>query len=216
VAAETKNYEWRMFRRAATTLLCVTMLAVAARANLVFNGGFETSDLTGWTLSNASGYDAVCQAGNPIGAATCIVNGGDYAMSFGNPNGVTTLSQILATTPGTDYVLDFYLANDNPTDEDVTTFEVTWDGSSVYSLPSPQPSFPYTLVSFDVTATSNSTTLAFLAEQVPSQWFLDDLSAQATPEPATMLMVAFSLTAAGVLRWSRRKPVPSDESTHHA
>jgi hypothetical protein len=191
-----------MFLRSATTLLCMTALSVVARASLVFNGGFETGDLTDWTLTNASVYDAVCQAGNTIGAATCIVNSGDYAMSFGHASGVTTLSQSLATTPGTQYALDFYLANDNPTDVGVTTFDVVWDGSSVYSLSSPQPSFPYTLVSLDVTAASTSTTLSFLAQQDPSQWFLDDVSVQAIPEPPPMLMMAFSLAIAGFVHRS--------------
>jgi hypothetical protein len=197
-----------MFRGTATTLLCMTALSVVARANLVFNGGFETGDLTGWTLTNASVYDAVCEAGNPIGAATCIVNSGDYAMSFGQAGGVTTLSQSLATTPGTEYALDFYLANDNPTDAGVTTFDVMWNGSSVYSLPSPQPSFPYTPVSLEVTAATASTTLSFLAQQDPSQWFLDDVSVQAIPEPPAMLMIAVSLAITGFMHRGRRKSVP--------
>jgi hypothetical protein len=194
--------EEQMFLRPVTNLLCMAMLAVAAQATTVFNGGFETGDLTGWTLTNGSVYDAVCQAGTPIGAATCIVNSGDYAMSLGHAGGVTALSQSLTTTPGAIYTLDFYLANDNPTDVGVDTFEVMWDGSSVYSLSSPQPSFPYTLVSLNVTATSNSTTLAFLAQQDPSQWFLDDVSVQAIPEATTMLMVAFGLVTAGLARRS--------------
>jgi len=190
-----------------TTLFCLTTLAVAAQATIVFNGGFETGDLTGWTLTNASVYDAVCQAGHPIGAATCIVHSGNYAMSLGHAGGVTTLSQSLATTPGVLYNLEFYLANDNPSDVGTETFEVMWDGSSVYSLSSPQPSFPYTLVSLDVTATSNSTTLAFLAEQDPSQWFLDDVSVQAIPEATTMFMVVVGLVTAGLARRSRRRPI---------
>jgi hypothetical protein len=182
------------------------VLAVAARANLVFNGGFETGDFTDWTLNNSSVYDSVCQVGDSIGAATCMVNSGDYAASFGHDGGVTTLSQDLVTTPGAAYTLNFYLANDNPSDAGVTTFDVMWDGVDVYSLSSPQPSFPYTLVSLNVAATLGSTTLSFLAQQDPSQWFLDDVSVQAIPEPAPMLLVAVGLIAAGLARRSRRKP----------
>jgi len=197
----------QMFTRPVTNLLCMAMLAVAAQATTVFNGGFETGDLTGWTLTNSSVFDAVCQAGSPIGAATCIVNSGDFAMSLGHAGGVTTLSQSLTTTPGAIYTLDFYLANDNATGAGTETFEVMWDGSSVYSLSSPQLSFPYTLVSLNVMATSNSTTLSFLAQQDPSQWFLDDVSVQAVPETTAMHMVAFGLITAVLARRSRRKPI---------
>jgi hypothetical protein len=183
------------------------LLAAGAQANAVFNGGFETGDLTGWTLTNSSQFDAVCQPGEQIGAAYCMVNSGDYAMSFGHDGGVTTLSQVLATTPGASYDLDFYLANDNPRDVGVTTFDVLWDGVDVYSLSSPQPSFSYTPISLDVAATSNSTTLSFLAQQDPSQWFLDDVSVQGVPEPATMLTVGLTLIAAGLARRRRRGSV---------
>ncbi|HKH99471.1 MAG TPA: hypothetical protein VJ999_10215 [Candidatus Sulfotelmatobacter sp.] len=190
----------RCFCGPAIALSCMAMLAVAAQATTVFNGGFETGDLTGWTLTNSSVFDAVCQAGNPIGAATCIVHSGNYAMSLGHAGGVTTLSQSLATTPGVMYNLEFYLANDNPSDVGVETFQVLWDGTSVYSLSSPQPSFPYTLVSLDVTAATNSTTLSFLAQQDPSQWFLDDVSIQTIPEAATILTLASGLVALGLAR----------------
>jgi len=191
--------------RPAAILWCIALLAAAAQANAVFNGGFETGDLTGWTLTNSSQFDAVCQPGEQIGAAYCMVNSGDYAMSFGHAGGVTTLSQVLATTPGASYDLNFYLANDNPSDVGVTTFDVLWDGVDVYSLSSPQPSFSYTSINLYVTATSGSTTLSFLAQQDPSQWFLDDVSVQAVPEPAAMLTVGLTLIAAGLARRRRRR-----------
>src|SRR5208283_2976530 len=99
-------------------------------------------------------------------------------------------SQTITTVQGTYYTLSFWLANDNPGDTGVTTFAVQWNDavnmttSTVYSLPSPQPSFPYTQVVITVMATSNSMTLAFVAEQDPSQWFLDDVSLVATVNSA--------------------------------
>ncbi|HXX84535.1 MAG TPA: C25 family cysteine peptidase, partial [Casimicrobiaceae bacterium] len=158
-----------------------------ARAqNLVQNPGFETGDLTHWSLNPGGPFDYVCQAGSTIGAATCIVHSGNYAMSFGLYGATDTLSQTITTVAGTYYTLSFWLANDNPQDQGITTFAVQWNDavnmttSTVYSLPSPQPSFPYTQVVITVLATSNSMTLAFVAEQDPSQWFLDDVSVVAS------------------------------------
>jgi hypothetical protein len=173
--------------------------------NLVANGDFETGAFgPEWTLTPGGSFDLVCMAGNPIGAATCITHGGQYAMTFGLAGAQDSLSQNIPTVPGAHYVLTFYLANDNPLDQNTTTFDVFWGGAHVYSLASPQPSFPYRAVSLGLTATTNSTTLTFAAQHDPSQWFLDDISvvqqAPFTPVPmltgwATILMV---LLVAGV------------------
>jgi uncharacterized repeat protein (TIGR01451 family) len=161
-------------------LVCGALLllvALPARAqNLVLNGGFETGAYSPqWTLAPGGPFDNVCLAGSTIGAATCIVHSGQYAMSFGLNGGQDSLSQTIPTVAGTTYTLSFWLANDNPLDQNTTTFAVFWDGNSVYSLPSPQPSFPYTQVVLNLTASTNSTPLTFVARQDPSQWFLDDV-----------------------------------------
>ena len=95
-----------------------------------------------WTLTPGGPFDQVCKVGNPIGAATCIVHSGLYAMSFGLNGAQDSLSQTIPTVAGNTYVLSFWLANDNPLDQKTTTFAVFSDGTTVYSLPSPQPSSP--------------------------------------------------------------------------
>jgi hypothetical protein len=180
-------------------------------ANLVQNGGFETGVFSPqWTLTPGGPFDQVCLVGNPIGAATCIVHSGLYAMSFGLAGGEDSLSQNIPTVPGHNYTLSFYLANANPLDQDTTTFAVFWDGSSVYSLPSPQPTFPFRQVLVSVTATTNSTPLTFVARQDPAQWFLDDVSVQdVTPQAVPMLtqwtIVQMTLLLAGVAAWQIRR-----------
>ena len=169
-----------MTRRLLPYLVCgalVMLVALPARAQLVSNGGFETGAYSPqWTLAPGGPFDSVCQAGAPIGATTCVVHGGQYAMSFGLAGAQDSLSQTIPTVAGSTYTLSFWLANDNPSDGNTTTFAVFWDGNSVYSLPSPQPTFPYTQVVLTVTASTNSTPLTFVAQQDPSQWFLDDVS----------------------------------------
>jgi uncharacterized repeat protein (TIGR01451 family) len=169
-----------MNRRLLRYLVCgalVMLVALPARAQLVLNGGFETGTYSPqWALAPGGPFDHVCQAGATIGAATCIVHSGQYAMTFGLSGAQDSLSQTIPTVAGSTYTLSFWLANDNPLDQNTTTFAVFWDGNSVYSLPSPQPSFPYTEVVLNLTASTNSTPLTFVAQQDPSQWFLDDVS----------------------------------------
>ena len=97
-------------------------------------------------------------------------------MTFGLFGAQDSLSQNIPTVPGRSYTLSFFVANDNPGNANTTTFAVQWNGVTVYSLPSPQPSFPYSQVVLTGTATSNSTPLAFVARNDPSQWFLDDVT----------------------------------------
>jgi hypothetical protein len=146
--------------------------------NLVANGDFETGSYSPqWTLVPGGPFDQVCKSGDPIGAATCIAHGGQYAMSFGLAGGQDSLSQSIPTVPGQTYRIRFFLANDNPADQNTTTFAVLWGGTTVFSLPSPQPTFAYRQIVVDAIATTSSTQLTFVAQHDPSQWFLDDVSA---------------------------------------
>ena len=135
-------------------------------------------------------------AGAPIGAAICTVHSGLYAMSFGLSGAQDSLSQTIPTVAGSTYTLSFWLANEirRP---DTTTFAVFWDGNNVYSLPSPQPSFPYTQVVLNVTASTNSTPLTFVAQQDPSQWFLDDVSVVAQADLAITKTDGVSMATPG-------------------
>jgi hypothetical protein len=180
-------------------------------ANLVQNGGFETGMFSPeWTLTPGGPFDQVCMAGNPIGATTCIVHSGQFAMSFGLNGGADSLTQNIPTVPGRTYTLSFFLANNNPLDQSTTTFAVLWNGNSVYSLPSPQPTFPFRQVFITVTATTTSTPLTFAAQQDPSQWFLDDVSLQQNPPAAVPTLmqwaiVLLTLLLAGVAAWQIRR-----------
>lgn len=180
---------------------------LAGHAEILLNGGFETAAFSPeWTLNPGGPFDQVCKAGNPIGAATCTVHSGQYAMSFGLAFAQDSLSQSLPTIAGATYVLRFWLANDNPLDQNTETFDVFWDGSDVFSLTSPQPSFPYREVVLHVTASTGSTPLVFVARHDPSQWFLDDVSVTrffpvtsvSIPTLTELGMVLMALLVAGV------------------
>lgn len=209
---------------ASVVIFALGICAPAAQAApLVLNGDFETGDLTSWTLGGFTNNTGVCQSGQGLVGTTCIVNGGSYAMSFGQGGGNfhALLSQEISTTIGSKYDLSFFLANDDPNNQPDETFDVFWGGASVFSLLSPQGSFPYTQkVALNLTATTGLTQLQFKARHDPSYWFLDDVSVievqgnggngngndngnGTVPEPASLVL--FGVSAVGLGAWRARR-----------
>lgn len=157
----------------------LTLCARSASANLVTNGGFEAGDLTGWTVSGASGL---------IGVDTANPHSGSYAAYMGPVGSNGYLSQSLSTAPGTEYLLDFWLREDNQTPN---FFGVTWGGSSIFSQPDLtllQPS--YVQYQFTVYATGTATTLTFATQNDSGYFYLDDVSVNEVPVPGSFLLVS--------------------------
>ena len=191
---------------AAVGVLCAFSAGVVpARAATITNGGFETGDLTGWTSSNASAFDAVCVAGDPIGSSTCIANTGTHAMAFGQFGSFASISQTIATSPGSTYVISFFLANDNPTDELGDAFAVRWGGTTVFSLVDPQATFGYSQRVLTLTAASSSTVLAFDGRNDSYSWYLDNVTIADAPEPASLLLTGLGLAAVAAASKSLRR-----------
>lgn len=149
--------------------------------SLVQNGGFETGDFTGWRLigdtvnSSPFGttiYDAVEGANNyPL-----VVHSGNYGAFLGDTQ-VATLSQALATIPGDNYLFSFWL--DNPASGANQTFQVYWNGASLYSITNP-PAFSWTNFEFVATAAGNDT-IQFGVENDSSYFGLDDVGVTRIP-----------------------------------
>ena len=159
-----KNHISRL-RIVALAGLLTLGIAQSATANLIVNGGFETADFTGWTQTGNTGFTFV--QGQP--------HSGNFAAWFGPVGSHGFITQNIATTPGTIYTIDFWLANlGGPPN----FFSVNWDGASIFSL-TDSSAFGYTEFTFDVTASTASTPLQFEFMQNPSFWLLDDVRVNA-------------------------------------
>ena len=147
-------------------------LAHPAKANLITNGGFEDG-LFGWSHSGTVGLSGNAHSGN-------------QAASFGVPSGSVAQN---VTTPGTSYVVDFWLATSifgptgsiNPT----VSVNVVWGGTSIFSQ-SFASSSPYTEHTFTVTTSSAMTALEFQSSII------------GPPGSAALLLDDVSVTPAGV------------------
>jgi flagellin len=88
--------------------------------------------------------------------------------------GGTIISQTLATMAGQSYTVDFWVAASSL--QFGVPFNVFWGGSQVFTHDLAAGNTPYTEFTFNVTASSASTNLAFSFGGGGGNMFLDDVS----------------------------------------
>ena len=174
----------------ALTAVAALSAAYPAKANLITNPGFETGNTTGWT---AVGSVLV------LGTVQVAPHSGNFQARLGNSGGAAgSLTQFLATTPGSSYTIDFWLANPLGTDN----FVVSWSGAPILSLTNPGV-FGYTEYTFTETASTASTSLSFVSPGGGSIFFLDDVSVNPASVPdagSTLPLLGFASLGLVALR----------------
>jgi hypothetical protein len=172
------------------------LLAGAAQANLVANGGFEDNTAT-CTLPIVSWSGVGAFADGPGGCVGYAAHTGTTATFFGAVRTLLGISQDLSTTAGQSYHLQFFLASDGFTPNQ---FVVLWDGVEIFNQSNIAAS-GYVQYDFDLVAADATTTLSFLGRNDPRYLTLDDVSVVANrtvPEPGALALAALALLGAGV------------------
>ena len=171
----------------------------AAAQELVTNGGFETGNFNGFTLTGNTDATLV-----DTGAA--FVASGSYGAAFAPVDPLGGITQTLSTNAGQSYLISFDLRNLYGGTGNF--YDVLFGGVSLFSATN-SAAFNYTNFSTTATAVGASTELTFNFQHDVYFFALDNVSVTAVngavPEPATWAMMLMGFGAMGVLLRRRRR-----------
>ena len=163
--------------------------ALQVNQSPVQNGGFETGDFTGWTLSGPDTNDIkVVTAGGGISP-----HSGNYFAELGTLSTLGYLSQTLQTFANQSYLLSLWfncpiVAGGNTPNE----FSVSWNGNMLFDRTNMPHTSGWTNLQFVVTAIGASSVLQFGERDDPWYLGLDDVSLKPIPavefQPATVMV----------------------------
>jgi Ca-dependent carbohydrate-binding module xylan-binding/Calx-beta domain len=155
----------------------------AATPNLVVNGGFESGNFSGWTLSGNSSGNKIYIAPSDFPGE---VHTGSYSAGLGSMNTDGILTQNIATTGGQHYALSFWIESDNNGRTPINHFAAEWNGQTLMDVTN-APDSGYELYTFDVVGINGNSVLEFDGYNNPDAWRLDDVTLTAVgaaPPPA--------------------------------
>lgn len=181
---------------AALALMASASALSATAAELISNGGFETGNLTGWSITGSTLF---------TGVDTLSPHSGSFAYFDGTQGSNTVISQTVGTVAGQSYDYSFWLRNEGSGGA-TSLFSATLGGQLLTSL-SNAAGFGYTHFSGTVVAAASNQTLSFTFRNDPSFWDFDDasLTGAVIPEPATWAMLVIGFGGLGASLRARRR-----------
>ncbi len=186
-------------------ILCLLLLARAApAANIVVNPGFEQGTL-GWNLGSV--VWVLRSASAPGGVFAAFTGCRGVLCTASHDAGRSFLQQDLATVPGTDYVLSFWVGENAMATSAMAVF---WDGVLVADVLNPANG---ALVQFSFSglhASSAWTSLEVRGRQDPAAMRFDEflvlpVGTAAVPVPAPWGLLAPGLFMLAWRRWRCRR-----------
>lgn len=182
-------------------VLMMSGLTAPAHADLVRNGGFETGDFTGWTLTGSLLVFVEKLTGVWGGTPYGPESGTYYALFDAYMNNPATISQQISTTAGTRYDFSFWMGSVGGTPN---AMSVAFGSDAVLSMVN-ESDRAYVKYTYTVTATSNTTLISFSGADGPLWVDIDGISVvAAVSEPACMAI--FGAGIAGLSLWRKWGP----------
>jgi hypothetical protein len=187
----------------------VPLISVPARAsvNLLVNGGFETGDFTGWTVSpptDVPHFTMICPGGGPFcgkGSITAPEAGMFYVNS--GPRTPGTISQTFSDIAGAAYNVDGWVASDGSTPTSNEFWSLSIDGV-VFAAADPAVKQGWTLYTSSFVGTGSDTLTITSRNDFEGNYF-DTFSVVAVPEPSSLVSAFTGLMMLQGLIWRSRK-----------
>jgi uncharacterized repeat protein (TIGR03803 family) len=145
---------------------------IAAYPSSILNGGFETGTFTNWTQSGIT-YSIVTTGSK-------YAHSGTYGAALETGGAQGFLVQTLATIPGANYLISFWL--DSPSATTPNNFQMSWNGSVLLNKTN-VGNIGWTNIQLTVAATATTTTLQFGYLNGYFYFGLDDISVTQMTNP---------------------------------